>query len=125
MSSIVYVKSKDGKRTYVYESTSYWDKEKKAPRSKRKLLGRLGENGEIVPTRPRKKAEVPQDTEGVNYQAIIEARDMEIDSLKQQVAILQAKLKHANEQNTKLLQQTEGVLEQLEKVIRNNSRVSS
>jgi len=40
--------------TYAYESTSYWDKEKKQPRSHRKLLGRLDEStGEIVPTRGR------------------------------------------------------------------------
>ena len=37
--------------TYVYESESYWDKEKKQPRSRRKLIGRLNlETGEIVPT---------------------------------------------------------------------------
>ena len=41
--------------TYAYESTSYWDKEKKQPRSHRKLIGRLDEvTGEIVPTRGRK-----------------------------------------------------------------------
>ena len=27
--------------TYVYESTSYWDRDKKQPRSKRTLIGRL------------------------------------------------------------------------------------
>ncbi len=37
--------------TYVYESESYWDKEKKQPRSRRKLIGRIDEEtGEIVPT---------------------------------------------------------------------------
>jgi len=42
--------------TYVYESTSYWDKEKQQPRAKRKLIGRLNpENGEIVPTDGRGK----------------------------------------------------------------------
>ena len=40
--------------TYVYESESYWDKEKKQPRNKRKLIGRIDEEtGEIVPTRGR------------------------------------------------------------------------
>ena len=35
--------------TYVYESTSYWDKEKQQPRSKRKLIGRLDpDTGEIT-----------------------------------------------------------------------------
>ena len=37
--------------TYVYDSRSYWDKELKQPRSKRKLLGRRDPaTGEIVPT---------------------------------------------------------------------------
>ena len=37
--------------TYVYESKSYWDKEKKQPRSKRTLIGRLDpDTGEIIPT---------------------------------------------------------------------------
>ena len=36
--------------TYVYESTSYWDSEKKQPRSKRKLIGHIDrETGELVP----------------------------------------------------------------------------
>lgn len=42
--------------TYVYESVSYWDKEKKQPRSKRTLIGRLDpDTGEVVPTDGRGK----------------------------------------------------------------------
>ena len=42
--------------TYVYESASYWDREKKQPRSKRTLIGRLNPTtGEIVPTDGRGK----------------------------------------------------------------------
>lgn len=42
--------------TYVYESTSYWDREKQQPRSKRKLIGRLNpKTGEVVPTDGRGK----------------------------------------------------------------------
>ena len=42
--------------TYVYESISYWDKEKKQPRSKRTLIGRLDpQTGEVVPTDGRGK----------------------------------------------------------------------
>ena len=37
--------------TYVYDSVSYWDKDKKQPRSKRKLIGKIDpDTGEIVPT---------------------------------------------------------------------------
>ena len=43
--------------TYVYESVSYWDREKKQPRSKRTLIGRLDpDTGEIVPTDGRGKS---------------------------------------------------------------------
>ena len=42
--------------TYVYESHSYWDKEKKQHRSDRKLIGKLDpETGEIIPTRKKKE----------------------------------------------------------------------
>ena len=36
--------------TYVYESESYWDKELKKPRAKRKLIGKIDPvTGEVVP----------------------------------------------------------------------------
>lgn len=34
--------------TYVYESTSYWDKERQQPRNKKVCIGKLDENGEFV-----------------------------------------------------------------------------
>ena len=41
---------------YVYESSSYWDKKKKQPRSKRVLIGKIDPNtGEIIPTDGRCK----------------------------------------------------------------------
>lgn len=50
--SQVRVTNKKSGITYVYESESYWDKEKKQPRNKRKLIGKIDpETGEIVPTR--------------------------------------------------------------------------
>lgn len=51
MTSIIKKLNKQTGVTYVYESESYWDKEKKQPRSKRKLIGKIDEEtGEIVPT---------------------------------------------------------------------------
>jgi len=42
--------------TYVYESHSYWDPEKKMTRAKRKLIGRMDpETGETVPTDGRNR----------------------------------------------------------------------
>lgn len=56
--SIVKMHNKKAGVTYVYESTSYWDKEKQQPRNKRKLIGKIDpETGEIVPTgKPGRKS---------------------------------------------------------------------
>ena len=55
MAAIVYQTNKKTGTTYVYESISYWDKQKKQSRAKRKCIGRLDpETKEIVPTRKKK-----------------------------------------------------------------------
>ena len=55
MSSIVHLYDKRSGITYVYQSTSYWDKSLKQSRSRRKLIGRLDpETGEVVPTSGRR-----------------------------------------------------------------------
>lgn len=42
--------------TYVYESVSYWDKEKQQPRAKRTLIGKRDpQTGEVIPTDGRGK----------------------------------------------------------------------
>ena len=42
--------------TYVYDSKSYYDKEKKCSRAKRTLIGKLDpQTGEIIPTDGRNK----------------------------------------------------------------------
>ena len=53
--------------TYVYESESYWDKDKQQARSKRRLIGKIDEQtGEIVPTdgRGKKRTEKKKDSSG-------------------------------------------------------------
>ncbi len=51
MASVIKQLNKQTGITYVYESESYWDKAKKQPRSRRKLIGKIDEKtGEIVPT---------------------------------------------------------------------------
>ncbi len=50
--SLVYLKSKQNGVTYVYESTGYWDKEKKQARNKRICIGKIDpETGELVPSK--------------------------------------------------------------------------
>ena len=58
---IVRQKDKRSGITYAYESISYWDKEKRQSRSRRRLIGRVGDNGEIIPTdgRCRRDGENP------------------------------------------------------------------
>ncbi len=85
--------------TYVYESFSYWDKDLKQPRSKRKLIGKRDADGNIIPTggRGRKKAVVESadspshsDTEHKRkYEEclqLVQEKDSVILSLKQQLA---------------------------------------
>ena len=58
--STVYQKDKRSGITYVYESISRWDKEKKQSRSKRTLIGKVDkETGETVPTDGRMKKDRP------------------------------------------------------------------
>lgn len=95
--AIIKQKDKRSGITYVYESISYWDKEKKQSRAKRKLLGRLDpETGEIVPTDGRgRKAKTNTDSEkdykalcgkfekkGISQETLIEALKKEIKELK-------------------------------------------
>ena len=47
---------------YVYSRVSYWDKEAKKKRERRKLIGKMDENGNMIPTngkpgRPKKQKE--------------------------------------------------------------------
>lgn len=89
--SIVKLKDKRTGTTYVYESESYWDKEKKQPRSRRKLIGKLDEEtGEIIPTGKsgRKKGSRPKQEENgspepiTEYIRAIAEKDEQIRSLK-------------------------------------------
>ena len=50
MAAIIHQKDKRSGITYAYESISYWDKKKKQSRAKRKLIGRVTDGGEIIPT---------------------------------------------------------------------------
>lgn len=97
--SIVKIKNKTTGITYVYESKSYWDKEKKQPRNHRTLIGKLDENGNVVPTGKRgrpKKAVVhtPEDQK-------------KLDESEQNAALCQQKLMAAMAENASLRQQVQ------------------
>ncbi len=80
--------NKQNDTTYVYEVIeNYWDKEKKQPRSKRKLIGKIDpETGEIVPTTPRKKS---RDNNDVDYKKLYESLKKEISSKDRRIAELE------------------------------------
>ncbi len=83
--------------TYVYDSHSYWDKEKKQHRSDRKLIGKIDpETGEIVPTRKKKDASDTDKDSNVRIKALesqIAMKDEELRSLHGKIGELQKKLK--------------------------------
>ena len=101
--AITYNKDKRSGKTYVYETTYYWDKEKKQSRSKRTLIGRLDEEtGEIVPTDGRGRKRSPNYTPDKNeykmpntineLQAEVKRLIEENEALKEQVAKLNKRL---------------------------------
>ena len=79
--------------TYVYESHSYWDPEKKMTRAKRKLIGKVDpDTGEIVPTDGRNKKPRTPASGDTDYRKMYEkllkkyeAQQTLIESLKIQI----------------------------------------
>lgn len=82
---------------YVYDSHSYWDKEKKQHRSDRKLIGKIDpETGEIVPTRKKKETTGAVSKPSAKIKALetqIARKDEEIQTLRGKVDSLQKELK--------------------------------
>ena len=89
MPTIVYQTNPKTGIKYAYESTSYWDKDKKAPRSTRRYLGRVDpETGEIIMKRSGKHAgaqEKPMPGEPASAD-----KDAEIAALKEKLAEITA-----------------------------------
>ncbi len=101
MASIIYQVDKKTGAKYAFESISYWDKDKKQPRSKRKYLGKVNpETGEIIPSRGRtshsEEKYLPDKEELQNLHNEIRERDKTIEKLRK-------KLDGLTEQNEKLL----------------------
>ena len=101
---------KETDTTYVYESSSYWDPEKKQSRSKRRLLGKLDPvTGEIVPTGKRGRKPAPKPPKPPEEQASPQAADNQYNLaehklVKQEVYIqeLTQRISELEQQNTLL-----------------------
>jgi len=90
MSCIVYQTDKKTGVKYAYESISYWDKEKKQPRSTRKYLGRVDEEtGEIIYKDEKPKRGADKDAAEASriseLKGEIEKRDRIIKELKDEI----------------------------------------
>lgn len=107
------VKSKDKRTgiTYVYESESYWDKEKKQPRARRKLIGKLDEEtGEIIPTDGRgrnRKVNKEKNSDNTTLESssneLIKEKDREIKELKAKISALEKEKAAIRKQLKKIL----------------------
>ena len=89
---------------YVYSSESYWDKEAKKKRERRKLIGKMDENGNMIPTngkpgRPRKQKEEPatkaQDESGLQQemQQMKESYERRLQAQAERIAELESRLR--------------------------------
>jgi hypothetical protein len=109
--SIVKLKDKRTGTTYVYDSESYWDKEKKQPRNKRILIGKIDEEtGEMVPTDGRgrkRKTTVKKDTG--NDEPLI-------SDFQKQLKAKETIIKQLTAENQQLKKNLSAVLESLHKI---------
>jgi len=82
--------------TYVYDSKSYYDKEKKCSRAKRTLIGKINpETGEMIPTDGRNKgAKSKPDSvsPGINNAKRIQELEDENRQLKLQISALKKEI---------------------------------
>lgn len=93
---IVYQTDKRSGITYAYENQSFWDKELKRSRSKRKLIGRVDPStGEIMPTdgRCRKNSPYQKPVETEESKIMDELKGMKISELKKEVVRLRIALR--------------------------------
>ena len=101
MPTIVYQTNPATGVQYAYESVSYWDKDKKAPRSKRRYLGRVDpETGEIIKGRKnrRKGEDGAPDTETDTVRQLREelaSRDAAIASLREELRQMTSRYEEA------------------------------
>ena len=97
MSSIIHITNKSTGIVYAYESFSYWDKEAKAPRTRRVYLGRVDENGNIIPKK-QKASNAQKDNQpdsSANYKAQYEKIVAENEILKAKIQSLETELSSA------------------------------
>lgn len=121
MSCIVYQTDKKTGVKYAYESISYWDKDKKQPRSKRKYIGRVDpETGGIISSGRKKNipANVGNDQNPVHFAAIPQLqedllkKESQIRQLQTELTKLSAKYDKAEKLLAKIASSTNTFMEE-------------
>ncbi len=113
--SIVKLKDKRTGTTYVYESLSYWDKEKKQPRNKRTLIGKIDEEtGETIPTdgRGRKRKTTAKKDAG--------KEETLISDYQKQLKEKEAVIKQLTVENQQLKKNLSAIMKSLHKITDEN-----
>ena len=117
--SIVYCKDPRRDVTYVYESFNYWDKKDKKHKAKRRCIGKLDAEGNIIPTRghpgrpPKTRSaksegdsEDRQDTE-VDYKSLFNQQAQRITELEALLKKKERKLEALSKGLASLVKQME------------------
>lgn len=112
MTSIVYQIDKKTGAKYAFESVSYWDKDKKQPRSKRRYLGKVDpETGEIIPSRGRT---VHSEEKASEETTILPALYKEIEERDRTIKELRRDLDEVTEKYNQLLTTVQKIREMVE-----------
>ncbi len=131
--ALIHLHDKRRNVTYVYESTNYWDKEAKKYKAHRKLIGKLDENGEIVPTgkrgRPKKEPLVSANNSSDNdnlQTALLEAQEAlkslqrryseDVSRLNVEIEGLKNDLLKSRQKQMEIVQILQKTIEELSKV---------
>lgn len=116
MACIVYQTDKRTGIKYAYESVSYWDPEKKQPRSKRKYLGRVDpETNEIITGRKKKNVRTGESSAfSVASDAPTSAETISPDLIKEKDAEISA----LRRENIQLKKEKEEILSILSKILK-------
>lgn len=87
--------------TYVYESESYYDKDKHQSRSRRKLVGKIDpETGETIPTGSKgRPAKTPpsERTDDIDYRKLYEKTSTSLAQKDEKIARLEKELREEKE----------------------------
>ena len=116
--SIVHCRDSRRGITYVYESSNYWDKQAKKYKAKRKCIGKLDSDGNIIPTRGRPgrppKSKETQDRPPNDESGLREELEAKITNLTKRLYEVESDLAKKNSQLQMLKKDLSALVEKLD-----------